>query len=124
MQNFQSTSKGLNEIIIKKQEDDDLIKRSQKKYNTPKEKDVMSFRAQAILEELKISEHLEKLRSTRREKLKQTFDLNLGMENSKKDAIILENVTRGSENISALTMMSGEDTAGLVRVLNKKDKKL
>lgn len=35
MQNFQSTSKGLNEIIINKQEDDDLIKRSQKKYNTP-----------------------------------------------------------------------------------------
>jgi len=64
------------------------------------------------------------LRNARREKLKDKFDLNLGIDNSRKDTAILNEVSDGNLNIGALTMMSNEDTQGLVRMLKHKDEKL
>jgi hypothetical protein len=84
----------------------------------------MFLRNAAVMDEMKLAEALETLRDARRVKLKESFDLNLGIENSRKDTKILNDVCKGNLNISALTMMTNEDTAGLVRMLKVKDSKL
>jgi hypothetical protein len=68
-------------------------------------------------DEMKMAEALENLRLARRVKLKDAFDLNLGLENTRQDSNALNDISRGDLGVSALAMMGNEDTAGLYRML-------